>query len=114
MNKHKVSKRQFKTVIIAFSIAFIWLSIGGLHALGYDKENNNCKDMSKNLEDTLEAIGIPVTIVRGQNDDAGHMWIRIAGFDIDSVFIIPFPNSVSYPELQMEFNDYDNYLGSKP
>jgi len=111
MNKHKVSKRQFKAIIITLSIAFIWSSIGGLHALGYDKENYNCKEMSRNLEDILEAIGIPVTIVYGQNDVVGHMWIRIVGLDIDSVFIIPCPNSALFPELQMEFNDYSNALG---
>ena len=76
----------------------------------YDIDNYNCRNMSIDIEDMLESIGIDVTIVRGTDDDKnGHMWVKIFGIEFDSVYLMPFMTD-KYHNKKREFNDYNEYL----
>ena len=88
-----------------------YLLICFTHSTMYDIDTYCCRHMSRDIEDTLEAIGIPVIIVTGANDyNERHMWIRIGIIDVDSVSLLPFLSPYSYPRDMKFFNDYDDYL----
>ena len=96
------------TVIILVIIA-AYLCLCLAHGMQYDRNIYCCRHMSSDLEDTIESIGIPVEIVVGYTKPDAHMWIRIAGIDIDSVYLIPYPNSAIYKYNQTVYDDYNDY-----
>ncbi len=67
MRTTKVSKTQLKTMLIITSIALIWSCASMVNTLRYNTDNYCCRQMSRDLEDRLESIGIPIKIVRGQD-----------------------------------------------
>jgi hypothetical protein len=68
--------------------------------------------MSRDIEFFVEHLGIPVKIVRGQNENNGHMWVNILGLDIDSVTLLHRNNREKYSIKIIEFNSYDDYINS--
>lgn len=76
------------------------------HRLLYS-ESYCCRQMSRDLEDALEFIGIDVQLVCGYNQDGnGHLWLSIYGVEFDSVWLLPLPNREDYPMWQEIFEDY--------
>ena len=66
--------------------------------------------MGRDLEDTIESFGIPVTLVVGYNiNSEGHLWINIFGISFDSVYLIPTPNELFYPHYIEYYEDWDDY-----
>jgi len=82
------------------------------HKETYDRKTNNCTHMSKQLEDIIETIGIPVTLMRGHNGTKGHMWIKIGIVELDSVTLFPVFNS-KYNQQIHEYKDFDDYEKNK-
>lgn len=76
----------------------------------YDREEYCCRHMARDLEKSIEQLGIPVTLKRGDkiNDDSGHMWVNICGIDVDSVMLIPFPMDILYENIT-SFDNYESY-----
>lgn len=89
------------------------------HGLQYDPDSYVCHHMARDMEDLLESFGIEVIIVTGWNNlkngteittgSKGHAWIKVAGIDIDSVWLVPFPMRWEYPYKGKEYNDYTDY-----
>lgn len=65
--------------------------------------------MSKDIECFVERLGIPVKIIRGENETHGHMWVSILGVDIDSVTLLYRNNRKDYPLKLTEFDSFSDY-----
>lgn len=96
-------------------VLIIWLMIGMIFSLlFYDKGTYDCKHMTRDFEDVVESVGIPVQIVTGyiERGGSGHMWALVFGLQIDTTFLFPWPNSLFYPADIKIYEDYDDYLRS--
>ena len=102
-------KLRWKVPLVTLVVIIMWVSIGIAHKNIMYSENYNCVYMSRDLERFVEVFGIPVTLMRGQNNDGGHLWVKIGFIEFDSVCLLPFPNHIFYPEVQMEFDDWEDY-----
>ena len=92
----------------------LYVITGLLHGLLlYDLGKYDCRQMSRDFEDCVESIGIPVDIVRGENGDDAHVWVSIYGIEFDSVFLLPFPNHMMFPENISVYEEYEDYLNRK-
>lgn len=94
-------------------ICFILLNyciIGIGHAMLYEPDAYTCRHMARDIEDTLESMGIDVTIVTGRNhnNSKGHMWVKIFGVDFNSVTLMPY-YPTTYKYRIYEFKDYEYY-----
>ena len=110
---HKIKEITHKIIFYIVFILLIWLMLGVVVSFRYDKERYNCKHFSKDAENILESIGIPVEIVTGQPKEVnkrGHMWVRILGIDLEpQCLLFPFPNSLMYPRDITVYEDYKDY-----
>ena len=97
-----------KKVFIYILVFFVSVSLS--HKSLYDEESYCCREMSRDIEDVLEAMNIPVVLIRGQIGNEGHIWVSVFGIEIDSVLLIIFPVSWIYSEKVMYFDDYEDYL----
>ena len=95
-------------MVIGF-ILLNYLIIGYGHSLLYEEDVYVCRHMSRDLEDSLESVGIPVTIIiaSNHNNSKAHMWIKVLGIELDSVYLTPYSG---YDNNRFEFDDYDDYL----
>ena len=101
---------RWKVFLVILVVILMWLSIGVSHRLIiYDRGNYNCTHMSRDFEDVVESFGIPVTLIRGSNDNNGHMWVKVFSIEFDTVFLIPFPQHLRFPKSQHEFDDWEDY-----
>lgn len=102
MRRHKI----ITTVIILY-IAYSSLVIS--QHMRFHRPDYVCRQMARDIEDTLETIGISTTIVTGSNNESGHVWIKIFGVDVDSVNLFPMNNRETYPQDLREYNDYEDF-----
>lgn len=67
--------------------------------------------MSRDIEDTLEAVNINVIIHVGYiNASCGHMWIEIFGIEFDSVGLMPKSYDLKYNKWHITYNDYEDWV----
>ena len=101
-------KKIFLILLLPF-ILFLFISIS--HRLIYRNPDYVCYHMSRDLEDFLEGTGLNVKIIRGYSlsKDECHVWIKVDGIDIDSVWLLPLPNSQIFSNSMQEFDDYSIY-----
>lgn len=103
-------KLRWKVTLTILVVVIMWLSIGVLHRfIMYDSDNYDCRHMSRDFEDVVESFGIPVTLMRGQSENGGHLWVKVIGVEFSAVYLIPFPEHIFSPDLQIEFNDWEDY-----
>ena len=88
-------------------LAVIWLVLGLVsNAAVYDTESHNCHDMSIELHDLLQSVGIESHYAWAQTSSStGHIWVvvdmRGVGIPIEATNYAAVP----YPEyLQFYFN----------
>lgn len=102
--------RRWKVFLVILVVILMWLSIGVSHRfIMYDIDDYSCRHMSRDFEDAVESFGIPVTLVRGSNDNSAHMWVKVFSIEFDTVFLIPFPEHLRFPKRQCEFDDWEDY-----
>ena len=66
--------------------------------------------MSQRLENIVEFLGIPVTIMTGANTDGNrHMWISLWDcIEFDRVNLLPFQNT-QFNLSNVEYGSFDEY-----
>jgi len=108
MQRKKKHKIRYSILIVGFTL-LVYVTIGLGHSMFYKNDVYVCRHMSRDIEDNLETVGIPVTIVRASNDDnsKAHMWIKILGVEFDSVTLMPY--LFGYSNDRVEYNDYEEY-----
>jgi len=105
----KSTKRVLIIIIVLSSSIFIAYQIRHLQ---YNDEPYVCTHMARDLEDTLESMGIDTKIVVGYKNEGigGHMWVRVNGVDIDSVSFIPFYWKLKdYQRDRVVYDDFKDY-----
>ena len=112
MNYKTISNVLFFMTIIVFVLFNICIISYG-HSLTYDVETNNCRHMSRQLEDVIESAGVPVTIkTGGREDGVRHMWIEVGWFEFDSITLFPVVGS-EYNQERYEYVSFDEYEKGK-
>lgn len=106
------TEKVFLICVCIFTITFCSYSVYRGTIL-YDADDYCCRHMARDAEQILESIGIPVILVRGHNEEGGHLWFSIYGISIDSVSLLPFPMEVFYPEEPNYFINWDDYVEHK-
>ena len=102
-------KLRWKVPLVIFVVIVMWLSIGVSHRFIMYSDNYNCTHMSRDFEDVVETFGIPVTLMRGQGEKGGHLWVKVCGVEFSAIYLIPFPEHIFSPEIQREFDDWEDY-----
>lgn len=112
--KQKTKNKDLTIIPIVLFVVLNYLIIGCGHAMLYEPGVYACKHMARDIEDYLELLGIPVTIIRAtnHNDSKAHMWVRVFGIEFDSVCLTPH-YSFTYTENRTEFVDYQDYLDER-
>ena len=81
------------------------------HGLSYHEPDYMCTQMTRDLEQILESIGLDVKIMSGYSPakQEGHIWIKVYGIEIDSVWLLPVKNSDIYNYNLHEFDSYSDF-----
>ena len=105
-----MQKNHWSIIFLVLLILELWICFGIYRCVFvYHEPNYVCKQMSRDIEDQLEQVGIPVVIMKGTAAESAHMWIKIFGIEFDSVTLFPFPNSLVYHDAVVEYHDYAVY-----
>ena len=108
---------------ILLGLAFIFMAyllIGCAWNLTQAGISHPCRQLSERLEDSLESIGIPVTICCGWNStdnytNYGHMYIRIYGIPIDSTTLFVWIHTYQGCDCYTgEWSDMEDYYEDYP
>lgn len=100
--------RKHPVILIVCCVGLVVCIASLAQQLRYNKEEYCCHHMARDIEDVLEGFNIPVIIVRGENSEAGHVWVKVYGREIDSITLFPIEPD-KYSEGRMEFDDYQDY-----
>lgn len=112
--KQKTKNKDLCIFPIAVFVVINYLIIGVGHVSLYEPDVYVCRHMARDIEDYLELLRIPVTLIRASNhnNSEAHMWVRVCGIEFDSVCLLPY-YSFTYTENRTEFNDYQDFLDWK-
>ncbi len=110
--KIKRTMNSFGIILIIFMILLL-----SARMLQYNSEIYVCRHMARDIEEWLTPLGFNVTLVVGKDqphmgmESNGHMWVKINGIPIDSVYLLPYFVSYSpFKHRVMEFDTYEDYL----
>lgn len=97
-----------KITIVVLIVIACYVATGIIHASAYEKDVYVCRHMARDLEDTLETIGLEVKLVSGKKtqEKTGHLWISVYGLEIDSVTLMPMS---LLNEKYDNISTYDDY-----
>lgn len=112
---YKNINKKDKIVLYSLFLIIIYLSACLVHAIPYSEPDYMCTHMSRDLEDFMEIFGLDVKILIGGNPDSGsrHCWIKIGAVEFDSVYPVPWFNSLIYTVDADEFDDYKDYAKTR-
>lgn len=105
----KRMKLNIETIFVLFPMVVLIMVI--FHGLSYHEPDYMCAQMARDLEKTLESIGLDVKIMSGYSPirQEGHVWIKVYGIEIDSIWLLPIKNSHVYNYNLHEFDNYDDF-----
>ena len=107
-------------ISVVIVIAIIYILICCTWNITQAQISHPCMHLSERLEDSLESIGIPVSLgvcwnVENDTITAGHMYIVIVGVPIDSTSLLPVVNTYyRYDDIHESFTDMEDYYEAYP
>ncbi len=105
-----VRKSEMRFAKFTFVLLVCILLTFGVRYLQYSEDRYVCSHMARDVEDVLEFLGVDTQVVVGQNKivgEPGHVWLRVNGVDIDSVWLIPWYWNVK--EFQRDLRVYEDF-----